>query len=212
MDRVIPRDTRGERARTVVDVSSLPTVVFGSKSLMWWGTMAFMVIEGWTLGLTAMSWFYLRQNTQHWPPLRTPHPSLLIPTINLALMFLSLAPAWWTAKRAKQLDRGGVIIGLAITGVLGIIILWLRWHELWAINTRWDTNAYGSAAWLIVGLHMTLLMIDVADTIGLGVKFKRGELPPHFYSDTSDNTMYWFFTVLSWVPLYLIVYVGPYVL
>lgn len=197
---------------TAVDVSRLPTVVFGSKGLMWWGTVAFMVIEGWTLGLTAMSWFYLRQNTQHWPPLRTPNPRLLIPTINMALMLVSLVPSWWTAKRAEKFDRRGVIIGLAISSALGAIILWLRWYELWAINTRWDTNAYGSVAWLIVGLHMTLLLLDVADTIGLNVKFALGELPPHFYSDTSDNTMYWFFTVLSWLPLYLIVYVAPYFL
>jgi hypothetical protein len=56
---------------------------------------------------------------------------------------------------------------------------------------------------------MTLIMIDVGDTIGLGVKFWHDELPPHFFSDTSDNSMYWYFTVLCWVPLYLIVYVGP---
>jgi heme/copper-type cytochrome/quinol oxidase subunit 3 len=195
--------------RSAVDVSRLPTVVWGHKSLMWWGTIAFMVIEGWTLALCAMSWFYLRQNQQAWPPLRTPNPSLLIPTINVALMLITLFPAWWTSKRAEQLDRSGVIKGLAVSGVLGLIILWLRWHELWATNTRWDTTAYGSILWLIVGLHMTLIMIDVGDTIGLGVKFWHDELPPHFFSDTSDNSMYWYFTVLCWVPLYLIVYVGP---
>jgi heme/copper-type cytochrome/quinol oxidase subunit 3 len=214
MDRVtgLAPEGRGEEGVASIDVSRLPTVVFGSRGLMWWGTMAFMVIEGWTLALTAMSWFYLRQSSEHWPPLRTPNPSLLIPTINMALMIASLFPAWWTARRAKELDRRGVIIGLAISGALGAIILWIRWYELWAINTRWDTNAYGSVAWLIVGLHMTLLLLDVADTIGLGVKFAAGELPPHFYSDTSDNTTYWFFTVLGWVPLYLIVYVAPYFL
>jgi cytochrome c oxidase subunit III len=197
---------------TSIDVSRLPTVVFGSRGLMWWGTMSFMVIEGWTLGLTAMSWFYLRQNEQHWPPLRTPDPKLLIPTINLIVMLVSLGAAWWTAKRAGELDRGGVVKGLFISGALGVLILVLRWYELWAINTRWDTNAYGSAAWLIVGLHATLLLLDVGDTIGLGVKFALNDLPPHFYPDTTDNTMYWLFTVLSWVPLYFIVYVGPHLL
>src|SRR3954466_13460299 len=117
MDRVTPAP------RTAVDVSRLPTVVFGAKGLMWWGTMSFMVIEGWTLGLTVMSWFYLRQSSQHWPPLRTPTPSLLIPTINLAILLVSLVPAWWTAQRAKQLDRRGVTIGLGICGALGLITL-----------------------------------------------------------------------------------------
>jgi len=171
-----------------------------------------MVIEGWTLGLCAMSWFYLRQNQQHWPPLRTPTPSLLIPTINILLMLLSCIPAWLAARRAKELDRRRIILWLAVSSVMGVAILWIRWYELWSINTRWDTTAYGSIAWLIVGLHMTLIMLDVGDTIGLNVKLALNDLPPHFYSDTADNSMYWYFTVLSWVPLYLIVYVGPYLL
>jgi heme/copper-type cytochrome/quinol oxidase subunit 3 len=203
MERVMPAEARS------LDVSKLPTVVFGTRGVMWWGTVAFMVIEGWTLALTAMSWFYLRQSSPHWPPLRTAQPSLLIPTINLAIMLATMIPAYWTAKRAERFDRRGVIIGLAICGALGILIVVLRWYELWAINTRWDTTAYGSVAWLIVGLQMTLILIDVADTIGLGVMFAKRELPAHYYSDTTENTMYWYFTVLSWIPLYLIVYVGP---
>jgi heme/copper-type cytochrome/quinol oxidase subunit 3 len=203
MDRVAPT------AAASIDVSRLPTVTFGTKGLMWWGTMAFMVIEGWTLGLTAMSWFYLRQNTEQWPPLRTPDPSLTIPTIALIIMLASLIPSWWTRQRATKLDRRGVALGLGVSGAIGVLLVVLRWFELWAINTRWDSNAYGSIAWLLVGLHGTLVLLDVADTIGLGVMFAKRELPPHYYSDTSDNTMYWFFTVLSWIPLYLIVYVGP---
>src|ERR1044071_8929092 len=126
--------------RSSIDVSGLPTLCNGSKGLMFWGTTAFMVIEGWTLGLCAMSWFYLRQSQSHWPPLRTPNPSLLIPTINIVVLLLSLAPAWWTAKRAKELDRHGVILGLAISGAFGVAASVLRWYELRAINTRWDTT------------------------------------------------------------------------
>ena len=205
MERVMPSP------RSAVDVSRLPTVVFGPKCIMFWGTVSFMVIEGWTLALTAMSWFYLRQSSPHWPPLRTPNPSLVIPTINMAIMLASLVPSWWTLKRAREMDRSGVMIGLWISGLMGVASLVLRWFDLWALNIRWDTNAYGSVAWLLAGLHGTLIMMDVGDTIGLAVMFSK-DLPPHFYPDTTDNTMYWFFTVLSWLPLYLILYVGPYVL
>jgi hypothetical protein len=44
----------------------------------------------------------------------------------------------------------------------------------------------------------------------LNIMFAKEEMPSHYYPDTADNSMYWFFTVLSWVPCYLIVYVGPY--
>ena len=198
------------RSRSSIDVSRLPTVVFGRRSLMWWGTLGFMIIEGWTLGLTVMAYFYVRQNLESWPPLRTPRPSLLIPTINVAVMLISCIPAWCTARRAKELDKRGVTLGLFISGAFGIAILVLRWFEFWAINTRWDTNVYGSVAWLIVGLQASLLLVDVADTIGLAVIFTKDDLPPHYYPDTCDNATYWYFTVLAWIPLYLIVYVSPY--
>jgi cytochrome c oxidase subunit 3 len=198
------------RGSTMVDVSSLPTVTFGRKGLMWWGTLGFMVIEGWTLGLTVMSYFYVRQNVESWPPLRTPHPSLLIPTINVIVMLISLIPAYIAKKRSEALDRLGTLIALAISAVFGIAILVLRWYDFWAINTRWDTNVYGSVAWLVVGFHATLLLLDVGDTIGLAVIYRREDLVPHYFSDAGDNAVYWAFTVLAWVPLYLIVYVSPY--
>jgi heme/copper-type cytochrome/quinol oxidase subunit 3 len=200
------RVTEREQA---VDVSRLPTIAFGSKSVMFWATISFMVIEGWTLALTVMSYFYLRQNVQDWPPLRTPEPSLLIPTINMLLMLVSIIPAWLAAQAAKQLEKSGVALWLFVNAGMGLVALVLRWYELWAINTRWDTNAYGSVAWLLVGLHGSLLLLDVGDTIGLGFKMFSSDMPPHYFSDTSDNTMYWLFTVLSYVPIYLLVYVGP---
>jgi heme/copper-type cytochrome/quinol oxidase subunit 3 len=201
-----------ESMRESIDVSRLPTVVFGSKNIMFWGTVAFMVIEGWTMALTGMSYFYLRQSSPHWPPLRTPNPSLLVPSVNMAVMLVSLVPSYLAAESAKKLDRSGVARWLFVSGFLGLVILVLRWYELWAINTRWDTTAYGSIAWLVVGLHMTLILLDVGDTIGLGVMFAKRELPPHYYPDTADNTMYWYFTVLGWIPFFLIVYVSPYFL
>src|SRR5581483_2565602 len=90
------------------DLSSLPTVVFGSRHLMWWGTVGFMVIEGWTLALLAAMYVYLRQNFVHWPPAGIPLPSLTVPTINLAIMLLSIVPARASAAAARKLDTRGV--------------------------------------------------------------------------------------------------------
>jgi heme/copper-type cytochrome/quinol oxidase subunit 3 len=195
--------------RAESSVASLPTVTFGHRSLMWWGTLGFMVIEGWTLALLVVSYLYLRQNYETWPPLRTPHPSLLIPTINLVLMFVSIIPMYLAAAAAKRLDEPGVKRWLVISSIVATPIAVLRWWELWAINVRWDTNAYGSAAWVIVGFHTSLLLLDVIDTWGLTLFFFLKQLPLKAFSDTTDNTFYWYFTIGIWLPIYLIVYVGP---
>ena len=198
-----------KRLRASIDVSQLPTVTFGPRSLMWWGTLGFATIEGWTVILLLGSYLYLRQNFGAWPPLRTPYPSLLIPTINLALMLISIVPTYITARAAQRLDESAVKRWLLISCIVITPIVVLRWWELTALGTRWDTNAYGSAAWTIVGYHASLLLLDVLDTIGLTLFYHTRQMPVKTFSDTSDNSFYWYFTVGIWIPIYFIVYVGP---
>ena len=195
--------------RSVADAGELPTVTFGPRSLMWWGTLGFMTIEGWTTMILVVAYFYLRQNFESWPPSGTPDPRLVVPTLNLLLMLVSVVPAWLAARAAKRLDLTRVKGWLLVTSVFGVAIVVLRWWELWAINTRWDSNAYGTAAWTIVGFHTSLLVLDVADTIGLALFFFIRRMPVKAFSDTVDNSFYWYFTVGLWIPFYLIVYVGP---
>lgn len=191
------------------DVERLPSVTFGHRSLMWWGTTGFMIIEGWTLALLVAGYLYVRQNYDTWPPLRTPYPSLRVPTITLVMLLISMIPTALTDRAARKLDLGGVRLWLTVSSVFALVIPVLRWYELWALNVRWDTNAYGTAAWLIVGTHATLLLLDVADTVGIMLFYWFKRMPVKAMSDVSDNSYYWYFMVLSWIPIYLIVYVGP---
>jgi heme/copper-type cytochrome/quinol oxidase subunit 3 len=195
--------------RAVADVASLPTVTFGPRSLMWWGTVGFMIIESWTLALLVASYLYLRQNYTTWPPLRTPLPSLLVPTINLALMYLSFIPAKRAADAGHRLDKNGVRRWLTVLAVASVAVVVIRWWELWALNTRWDTNAYASAAWTIVGFHTSLILLDAVDTIGLALFFWFKPLPVKSFSDVADNSFYWYGTVAVWTVIYLVLYVGP---
>jgi cytochrome c oxidase subunit 3 len=195
--------------RSAADVSRLPTVTFGPRSLMWWGTMGFATIEGWTTVLLVGAYLYLRQNYEAWPPLRTPNPSLLMPSINLAMMALSIIPTTLAMFAAKRLDKAGVKLWLLVSSIVSVAIVVLRWWDLWALNTRWDTNAYGSAVWTIVGFHGSLLVLDSMDTIGITIFFWTRRLPVKSYSDVADNTLYWYFTMGLWAMIYLILYVGP---
>ena len=54
--------------RAVADVASLPTTTFGNRGILWWGTLGFIVIEGSTLAICALTYFYLRKNFYTWPP------------------------------------------------------------------------------------------------------------------------------------------------
>lgn len=198
--------------RPALDLSALPSVTFDSHNLTWWGTIAFMVIEGTTLALATAAYFYLRQNFVEWPPLRTPDPSLLIPTIEVIVMVASCALAFLADRAAKRLDKAAARMWLLAMSVVMVAILVLRWFSLWSLNVRWDTNAYGSVAWTVVGFHATLLIVEAGEVIGTAAALFKDRVPAHYMSDVSDGAFYWYFIMAIWVPLYAIVYLLPYAL
>ena len=200
---------RSTAERSVIDVAALPEVVFGHRALTWWGTVGFAVIEGWTLALCVVSYFYLRRNFVEWPPLGTRNPSLLIPTINLVLMLVSLAPAEWIKRKSRELDTRAVTIGLIICSLFAIVFCVLRWYEFTALNTRWDSNAYGSAAWTTVGFHATLLIVEAAEVLGVTAIFLTRRVEEKHYADAEDVALYWYFLIGSWIPIYVILYLLP---
>jgi heme/copper-type cytochrome/quinol oxidase subunit 3 len=198
--------------RVEVDVARLPTTVFGHRSHMWWGTLGFMLIEGTTLLVCAASYYYLRTNFPVWPPESIPRPSLLLPTIHVLLMLASNIPAALADGAARRLDISGVRRWMVVLSIFAAVFVWLRWQDFVALNVRWDTNAYGSIAWLTVGFHGVILLLQAVETVVFTLFLLVGQLEEKHFSDTSDSAFYWYFFTGSWVPLYVTVYLSPYVL
>ncbi|HEX5973449.1 MAG TPA: hypothetical protein VFY85_16055 [Gemmatimonadaceae bacterium] len=198
------------RARAVMNLSALPDVVFGARDIMWWGTLGFMVIEGFTLVLTAAVYLYIQQNFAAWPPEGTPSPSLGIPTAQLMVMLLSLPLVWWIGRAAHAYDLGKVRIGLTLASVVALAFVALRiLSAIYSLNVKWDSNAYGSAQWLILGSHFTLLLIEFIEVSGMALMFWLAPVEEKHFSDAADMAFYWYFMVLSWVPLYVLCFLVP---
>jgi cytochrome c oxidase subunit III len=199
-------------AEAVVDVRALPRTVFGHRSLMWWGTVGFIIIEGTTLFICAVSYFYLRRNFATWPPQHVFRPALLIPTIQAVLMLLSNIPMRWVDQASSRMDVAGVRSGMLICSVLIVAMTVLRWFEFKALNVRWDTNAYGSVAWATLVTHSTLLLLEMAETLALTVLFFGSTIEDRDLAGISDNAMYWYFLTGVWVVLYVMVFLSPYLM
>lgn len=194
--------------RPVLDVSGLPTIVFGQRSILWWATMCLVCIEGTAFVLTAVGYFYLRTRTNEWPP-GIDNPNPLWGTLNLVLLLLSVFPNIWLKKIAKTGDLRKVQIGLVIMSLVAVGNLALRWFEFPALNCRWDANAYASIVWFILGLHTTHLITDGADTWVLAVLMFTDKVEGRRFMDCSENADYWFFVVFSWIPIWFIIYIAP---
>jgi heme/copper-type cytochrome/quinol oxidase subunit 3 len=200
------RPARAEGA--ALEVGALPSFGFGDRSLMWWGTLGLIAIEGSVFALAVFSYFYLRSHSSQWPLDGEP-PVLLWGTLNTAILLASLLPNHWTKQAAERLDLRKVRIGLLVCLAMSVVFLGVRVLEFQALNTRWDADAYGSAVWMLLGLHTLHLATDTFDTAVLAVLMFTGPLEGRRYVDVSENALYWYFVVYSWLPLYAVIYWAP---
>jgi cytochrome c oxidase subunit III len=207
-----PNSSDGVRTRPYLDVGDLPDVAFGVRDMMWWGTLGFVVIEGFTLALCAAVYLYLWKNFHEWPPAGTERPTLGWSFAQLAVMGASLLVGWWTHRAAKAFDLGRVRILQTLSALLVVAMLVLRGFELDALHVKWNQNAYGSAAWLVVGMHATLILVKVVESGGMALMFWLAPIEEKHFSDIADDAFYLAFLVFAWVPLFLLCYVGPWVM
>ena len=196
------------RHRLVGDLAQLPDHAFGSRSLMWWGVLGFMLIEGTGFLLAGGAYFFLVGHVQPWPPGQVP-PSLTWGVVFTVLVLLSEIPNIWTKTQARACRDGPVRVGLVMMNLAGFLLLGVRWLEFGALNTRWDADPYGSIIWALMFLHTVHVITDLGDTLFITVTSFTHPIDGNHFSGVADNCVYWRFVVLTWLPIGALVYLGP---
>jgi cytochrome c oxidase subunit III len=200
------------RQRVAVDVAELPAELFGVRATLWWGIVCLIAIEGMGFALVIASALYLRLQEARWPPEGWAAPSLLYGTLNLAL----IAGSVWAMRRvdveARAENRRAVLMSLFVWLVLGTAIMMVRALEFGHLHVKWDSNAYGSVVWLALGLHTLHMVSSFGESAVLAVYSSTHPLDRKHALDLQVNAVYWYFIAVSWVVLFGVIYVGPWVL
>jgi heme/copper-type cytochrome/quinol oxidase subunit 3 len=200
--------SRVRRQGAALDVHAIPSFGFGHRSLMWWGTQGLIAIESTVFALTVATYFYLRMHANRWPPFEPP-PELQWGTLNTVLLLVSLLPAWLTKRRAEALALPGMRLWVTVSTLFSFGVLGVRWFEFKTLNCLWYGSAYGSVVWTLLGLHTLHLITDAYDTLVLNVLVFTGPLEGKRFVDVSENALYWYFVVFSWLPIYAVLYWAP---
>lgn len=158
--------------------------------------------------LLIATYFYLRNFVPEWPPHLRP-PDLFWGTLNLIVLLLSGIPNHLYKKAADKEDLLLVRLWLIIALLFALAFIVIRIFEFGALNCSWDTNAYGSAVWMLLGVHTTHLVTDFLDSVVLAVLMFTSHITGKRFSDVSENAFYWWFVVLFWVPIYITIYIAP---
>jgi heme/copper-type cytochrome/quinol oxidase subunit 3 len=136
-------------------------------------------------------------------------PALRWGTLNTIVLLVSLWPNQLAKRAAERQDRQSARTWLSVCVALSIVFLVIRGFEFATLNVSWYTNAYGSVVWLLLGLHTTHLVTDTVDTAVLAVLLFTGPFEGKRFVDVSENALYWYFVVLSWLPIYVVIYWAP---
>jgi cytochrome c oxidase subunit 3 len=200
----VPAVVRGD----AIDVSGIPSYGFGHRSLMWWGTAGMMAIEGSAFAFMIVIYFYLRSISDTWP-YGARAPDLLWGTVNVVLIILSAIPMTWVDRKAIDHDLVNVRRGLVIMCVIGFALMAVRALEFMHLNVSPTDSAYGSVVWVLMFLHTFNLATDYVDNAVLTALMYKGPLEGKRFVDIAENAGYWNFVVITWLPVYAVVYWAP---
>lgn len=194
--------------RRTIDVAALPEYAFGHQGLIWWGTIGFMVIEGSMFVMVAITYFVFRTRMAEWPP-AVANPSVFWGTVNTIVMVVSVVPNHLAKKAAEEFQLTRVRILLPICVAFAVAFLVVRVLEFGSLNCTWQTFAYGSITWFVLGLHTTHLITETLETAVVTALMFTDHVEPKRFVDVSENCGYWYFVVAIWIPIYLLIYFGP---
>jgi heme/copper-type cytochrome/quinol oxidase subunit 3 len=192
-----------------LDVAALPPGGFGSRSVTFWGTLGIVLIESTVFALAISSYFYFVTRSATWPPDGVAPPMLRWGTINTLILLASLIPNELTKRAAERVDLRGVRIWMVVCLIFAVGFNWVRVHEFMHLNVSWDHDAYGSIVWVLLGLHTTHIITDFLDSAVLTVLMFAGPVEEHRFVDVEENSVYWYFVVLAWLPIYGVIYWAP---
>jgi cytochrome c oxidase subunit III len=195
-------------SRPVVDVAALPDFGFSHRGLVWWATLGIIMIEGTMFALMITNYLYLKGRSPQWPPGVHP-PALIWGTLNTAILLASLLPNALAKKAAERFDLRQTQLWMVVCIAMAIGFNVVRVFEFRSLNVWWDTNAYGSVVWTLLGLHTTHLLTDLLDSLVLAVLMFTGPIEQKRFSDVSENAFYWIFVVVAWLPIYALIYFAP---
>jgi cytochrome c oxidase subunit 3 len=191
------------------DLSDLPQHAHGSRSLTWWGLMGMVVIEATVFALAVASYFYLANQVPKWPPPSDFSPDLTFGSWFTAITIASAVPNWWLKRKAESEDLRAVRFGIVLMTAIGLVLVAVRCFEFPALNVKYSASAYGSIVVTLLGLHTVHLVTDVYDSIVLAALMFTEHATGRRFVDTAENCIYWNFVVVTWIPIYLVIYFAP---
>jgi cytochrome c oxidase subunit 3 len=140
----------------------------------------------------------------------TPMGAMGIPAINTLLLLSSAVTVTWAHWGLKKNNRGQLILGLALTIVLGMTFLGFQAYEYGhaysELNLKLSTGAYGSTFYMLTGFHGLHVTLGTIMLIVIFFRSVAGHFTPERHFGFEAVSWYWHFVDYVWILLFIFVY------
>ncbi|MGU9951836.1 MAG: cytochrome c oxidase subunit 3 [Gammaproteobacteria bacterium WSBS_2016_MAG_OTU1] len=137
-------------------------------------------------------------------------PAFGIPLANTIILLLSGVTITWAHWGLLYEKRRQLIIGLAMTILLGAIFLFLQVeeyiHAYNDLNLRLDSGIYGSTFFMLTGFHGLHVTIGTICLIVIFGRCLAGHFKPDHHFGFEAVAWYWHFVDVVWLFLFVVVY------
>lgn len=155
-----------------------------------------------------------------WPLIVNPNPELAgptgviptwgIPAINTLLLLSSGATLTWSHWALKKNNHKHVIIGLALTIVLGLIFLGFQAYEYYhahhEFGVTFHSGIYGSTFYMLTGFHGFHVTMGATMLLIIFIRCMKNHFTPQHHFAFEAVAWYWHFVDYVWLALFVFVY------
>jgi cytochrome c oxidase subunit I+III len=184
---------------------------WGSREPLFWGVSLLIVIETGGLALLLASYFYLSGNEPSWPPPGVRFPPLWPGALGTAVLLMTAATQHVINRAARIGDLRGMRRWLVLSTAIAVVFVAFRFAEFHQLPFYWDSHAYGSIVWVIIGYHTLHALTGVVENLMLIALLFQGPVERKHALDVQLSGLYWYFMVAAWLPCFASIYLGRYV-
>ena len=137
-------------------------------------------------------------------------PAFGVPAVNTLILLTSGATVTWAHWGLKVQKRAHLILGLALTVLLGCIFVYLQaeeyghaYHEL---GLTMNAGIYGATFFLLTGFHGFHVSMGTLMLFVILLRCIKGHFKPEHHFAFEGVAWYWHFVDVVWIGLFIFVY------
>ena len=154
-----------------------------------------------------LAYFYLRSNSQTWPPEGVTLPSIVPAVFNTLIALCSTVAVIYAGRAIARNDRKHLIGGMAVAIVFGVIFMSVQAAEFADLSQLAQGSAYGSTFTFLLIFHVLRVFCGVALMAAVLVRALMGQFSSERRLMVQATVMYWLFITSVWLVVFYVLYI-----